>query len=218
MTKNDDEIKDGIKDEDINEERAEPDGAAKKPDADSSGEEQAGSGSEEAAGRDDSGAESAGKGDKPDEDGDDKAAADDGDKSEEDEDLNTKYLRLMADFQNFKKRSAKERADIHAFANEKILVQLLEVMDNFERALDHDADEGFKDGMTMIFDQLKEVIKKSGVEEIETENAEFDPNYHNAVMMEDTDEVKSGMISEVLQKGYTLNGKVIRAAMVKVAN
>ncbi|MEA4922688.1 MAG: nucleotide exchange factor GrpE [Eubacteriaceae bacterium] len=135
----------------------------------------------------------------------------------EDEDQNTKYLRLMADFQNYKKRAEKERSDIHAFANEKIVTQLLEVMDNFERALDHDVDEGFKEGMTMIFDQLKGVLEKSGVEEIKTEDTEFDPNYHNAVLMEDTDKVDSGKISETLQKGYTLNGKVIRAAMVKVA-
>lgn len=137
---------------------------------------------------------------------------------EDDEDLNTKYLRLMADFKNFKKRSQKERSDVHAYANEKIVSQLLDVMDNFERALTHDAEEGFKKGMVMIFDQLKEVLKKSGVEEIETDNVEFDPNYHNAVMMEDTDKVESGMISEVLQKGYKLNGKVIRPSMVKVAN
>ncbi|MEG0391406.1 MAG: nucleotide exchange factor GrpE [Anaerovoracaceae bacterium] len=137
---------------------------------------------------------------------------------EEDEDLNTKYLRLMADFQNYKRRSEKERGDIHAYANEKIVNQLLEVMDNFERALNHDSDDNFKEGMVMIFNQLKEVLKKSGVEEIEAENAEFDPNFHNAVMMEDTDAVESGKVSQVLQKGYTLNGKVIRPSMVKVAN
>ncbi|MGI6722139.1 MAG: nucleotide exchange factor GrpE [Anaerovoracaceae bacterium] len=135
----------------------------------------------------------------------------------DDEDIQTKYLRLMADFQNFKKRAEKERADIHAFANEKIVVQLLEVMDNFERALGHDSDDKFKEGMTMIFDQLKDVLTKSGVEEIEAEAATFDPNFHNAVMMEETDKVESGQVSEVLQKGYTMNGRVIRPSMVKVA-
>ena len=136
----------------------------------------------------------------------------------EDEDLNTKYLRLMADFQNYRRRSEEDRSKIHAFANEKIVSQLLDILDNFERALDHDADEGFKNGMEMIFNQLKDVLLKSGVKEIEANNEEFDPNFHNAVMMEDTDKVESGKISEVLQKGYTLNGKVIRAVMVKVAN
>lgn len=135
----------------------------------------------------------------------------------EDDDVNTKYLRLMADFQNYKKRSEKERSDIHAYANEAIITRLLDVMDNFERALDHEAEESFKAGMVMIFDQLKDVLKKSGVEEIEAEHAKFDPNFHHAVMMEDSNTIESGMITVVLQKGYILNGKVIRPSMVKVA-
>ncbi|MEG0918511.1 MAG: nucleotide exchange factor GrpE [Anaerovoracaceae bacterium] len=140
--------------------------------------------------------------------------------SKEDEDLNTKYLRLMADFQNFKRRAEKQRSDIHAYANEKIATDLLTVLDNFERALEHEATgaEAFKEGMELIFTQLKDVLKASGVHEIEAEEAQFDPNFHNAVMMEDTDAVSSGYISAVLQKGYTLNGKVIRPSMVKVAN
>lgn len=140
--------------------------------------------------------------------------------AEDDEDLNTKYIRLMADFQNFKKRTEKQKSEIHAYANEKIVMKLIEVIDNFERALATKADEGdnFKEGMTLIFKQLKDVLSDAGVCEIEAENAVFDPNYHNAVMMEDTDKVESGNVSEVLQKGYTLNGKVIRPSMVKVAN
>lgn len=70
----------------------------------------------------------------------------------------------------------------------------------------------------MIFKQLKDVLKNSNVEEIEALGLDFDPNFHNAVMMEDTDEYESGKVSAVLQKGYTLNGRVIRASMVKVAN
>ena len=138
----------------------------------------------------------------------------------EDEDLNTKYVRLMADFQNFKKRTEKQKSDIHAYANEKIVSKLLEVMDNFERALQIEDEniKSFKEGMQLIFKQLKDVLTDAGVAEIEAENAMFDPNYHNAVMMEDTDKVESGMVSEVLQKGYTLNGKVVRPSMVKVAN
>ena len=138
----------------------------------------------------------------------------------EDEDLNTKYVRLMADFQNFKKRTEKQKSDIHAYANEKIVSKLLEVMDNFERALQIEDEniKSFKEGMELIFKQLKDVLTDAGVAEIEAENAMFDPNYHNAVMMEDTDKVESGMVSEVLQKGYTLNGKVVRPSMVKVAN
>ena len=140
--------------------------------------------------------------------------------AKEDEDLNTKYLRLMADFQNYKKRTEMQKSEIHAYANEKIVLKLIEVMDNFERALGADASEGdsFKQGIEMIFKQLSDVLTDAGVKEIEAESTVFDPNFHNAVMMEDTDKVESGMVSEVLQKGYTLNGKVIRPAMVKVAN
>lgn len=138
----------------------------------------------------------------------------------EDEDLNTKYVRLMADFQNYKKRTEKQKSEIHAYANEKIVIKLLEVMDNFERALmiEDENIKSFKEGMELIFKQLKDVLAGAGVVEIEAENVVFDPNYHNAVMMEDTDKVESGMVSEVLQKGYTLNGKVVRPSMVKVAN
>mgnify|MGYP001398935442 CR=1 FL=1 len=140
-------------------------------------------------------------------------------KKDEDEDLNTKYLRLMADFQNYKKRCEKERGEIHAYANRQIIAQLLEVVDSFERALQQDAEghEKFREGMVLIFDQLKNVLEKTGVEEIKAKGEPFDPKIHNAVMAEKTDEVKSGHVSEVMQKGYTLNGKVIRPSMVKVA-
>jgi len=139
--------------------------------------------------------------------------------SVEQEESTVKYLRLMADFQNYKRRSEKERAEIHAFANEKIVLELLGVVDNFERALQQDAgnDQQFRDGMAMIFDQLKTVLSKTGVEEIEALGQEFDPKFHHAIMMETHDETKSGHVSMVLQKGYTLKGKVIRPSIVKVA-
>ena len=139
--------------------------------------------------------------------------------SQEDEALNVKYLRLMADFQNFKRRTEKEKSDIYAFANEKIVSELLNVIDNFERALALGAEgDSFVEGMSLIFKQLQGVLDKAGVKEIEALGQEFDPNFHNAVMMEDTDEFESGKVSCVLQKGYTLNNKVIRPSMVKVAN
>ena len=138
---------------------------------------------------------------------------------EEDEALNMKYLRLMADFQNFKRRTEKEKNDIYAFANEKLVVELLNVIDNFERALALGQEgDSFVEGMNLIFKQLQGVLEKAGVKEIEALGQEFDPNFHNAVMMEDTDEFESGKVSCVLQKGYTLNNKVIRPSMVKVAN
>ncbi|MCQ2551347.1 MAG: nucleotide exchange factor GrpE [Clostridia bacterium] len=130
-----------------------------------------------------------------------------------------KFLRLMADFQNYKRRTEKEKSDIYAFANEKIVGELLNVIDNFERALEH-APEGdnFSDGMKLIFTQLQEVLEKSGVTEIKALGEDFDPNYHNAMMMEDSEEYESGKVCFVLQKGYLLNNKVVRPAMVKVAN
>ena len=130
-----------------------------------------------------------------------------------------KYLRLMADFQNYKKRVEKEKKDLYSYANEKLATDLLEVVDNFERALSHeDAGDGFKEGMEMIFKQLNGVLEKHGLAEIPALGEEFDPNFHNAVMTEETDEYESGKVSGVLQKGYTLNGKVIRPSMVKVVS
>ena len=139
--------------------------------------------------------------------------------SEEDEAVNTKYLRLMADFQNFKRRVEKEKSDIYAYANEKLVSQLLDVIDNFERALLHEeADDSCVEGMKMIFKQLTGVLEKAGLEEINALGEDFDPNFHNAVMTEDNDDYDSGKVTEVMQKGYLLNKKVIRPSMVKVNN
>ena len=133
--------------------------------------------------------------------------------------LNAKYMRLMADFQNQKKRFDKEKADIYQYANEDIVKNLLNVIDNFERALDaaKDADPKFHEGMELIFKQLMAALEKAGVSEIKALGEDFDPNFHNAVMMEETDEYESNKVSGVMQKGYTLNSRVIRPAMVKVA-
>ncbi len=138
--------------------------------------------------------------------------------SKEEEELNTRYLRLAADFQNYKRRSEKEKSDIYAYANEKLVLELLDVADNFERALKHgDSSESFVEGMNMIYIQLKGVLEKSGVEEINAVGETFDPNFHHAVLTENSTEYESGKVTQVLQKGYLLNKKVIRPAMVKVA-
>ena len=136
------------------------------------------------------------------------------------DDMNEKYLRLMADFQNQRKRFDKEKADIYQYANEDIVKNLLEVLDNFDRALDAatDADTKLLEGMELIFKQFWEALEKAGVSEIKALGEDFDPNFHNAVMMEDSSEHASGKVSDVLQKGYSLNGRVIRPSMVKVAN
>ena len=138
-------------------------------------------------------------------------------KSEEDEAWNEKYTRLMADFQNFRKRTEKEKADVYSYANEKIMTDLLTVLDNFERALDSECkDEAYADGMKMIFKQLSDMLKASGLEEIDAVGQDFDPNFHHAVMTDNNEDFDSGKVTEVLQKGYRLNGKVIRPSMVKV--
>ena len=125
----------------------------------------------------------------------------------------------MADFQNYKKRVEKEKSDIYAFANEKIVLELLDVIDNFERALNHQGEEEsiIFEGMNKIYKQLKGVLEKSGLEEIEAMGMDFDPNLHNAVMTEASTEYEHGKVTDVLQKGYVLNKKVIRHTMVKVA-
>lgn len=137
----------------------------------------------------------------------------------EEEAWSMKYVRLMADFQNYKKRTEKEKGDIYAYANEKLITEFLTVMDNFERALVHEsADEGYVEGMKMIFKQLTGVLEKAGLEEINALGEDFDPMFHNAVMMEDNDAYESGKVTDVMQKGYMLNKKVIRPSMVKVNN
>ena len=137
----------------------------------------------------------------------------------EEEAWSMKYVRLMADFQNYKKRTEKEKSDIYAYANEKLITELLTVLDNFERALAHEcADESYVEGMNMIFKQFAGVLEKAGLEEIKALGEDFDPMFHNAVMMEDNDAYESGKVTNVMQKGYMLNKKVIRVAMVSVNN
>ena len=132
--------------------------------------------------------------------------------------MTAKYMRLMADFQNFKKRTEKEKKDIYAFGNEKLIGSMLDVLDNFERALEQGStDEKFLQGMNLIFSQLMGVLNKAGLAEIEALGTEFDPNFHSAVLAEDTEEYESGKVSGVVAKGYKLNDKVIRPSMVKVA-
>ena len=141
-------------------------------------------------------------------------------KKEPEEDNDARYMRLAADFQNYKRRVEKEKSDIYQYANEKIALDIIEVMDNFERALAHSAecaDKQFAEGVNMIYKQLKTVLDKNNIIAIEDEGHEFDPNFHNAVMVEENPDYESGIVIQAMQKGYTLNGKVIRPSMVKVA-
>ena len=152
---------------------------------------------------------------------DESEEAEESDKKEvaEEESWNEKYIRLMADFQNYKRRTEKDKADVYAYANEKIMTALLQVLDNFERALSQEcSDESYVEGMNLIFKQMHEVLVKSGLEEIEALGKAFDPHFHHAVLTDDNEEYESGAVTAVLQKGYKLNDKVIRPAMVSVNN
>ena len=137
----------------------------------------------------------------------------------QDEAMEIKYMRLMADFQNFRRRTEKEKSDIYQFANEGIVKELLDVVDNFERAFSTETeDKKYEEGMKMIFNQLMACLERAGVVEIDCLGKEFDPNYHNAVMTEDSTEYDSGTVTKVLQKGYLLHDRVVRPAMVMTAN
>lgn len=132
--------------------------------------------------------------------------------------LYDKYLRLVAEFDNFKKRTQKEKDEIYSLAKTDVVLGLLPIIDNFERAEKFSEDKAIEEGMALIKKQFMEFLKKIGVEEIEAEGKEFDPNLHNAVLHEDRDDVPDNTVVEVLQKGYKLGDRVIRYAMVKVAN
>ena len=129
-----------------------------------------------------------------------------------------RYSRLFAEFQNYKRRTEKEKSDLYAYAGEKFAKDLLEVIDNFERAMESRPEgDKFAEGMDLILTQLRAVMEKNHVEEIKALGEPFDPNFHNAVMTEAAEGTESGMVTKVFQKGYTLNGKVIRPSMVAVS-
>lgn len=140
----------------------------------------------------------------------------------EDEAILNRLVRLQADFENFKKRSQKEKTEMFQFASENFATKLLPVMDNLERAeaaLTDASEEakGYIDGLEMVFKQLKDVLKEEGLEEIVCEGP-FDPNLHHGVAVGEDDEKEDQDIIDVFQKGYKFKGKVIRPAMVKVCN
>ena len=130
------------------------------------------------------------------------------------------YLRLAAEYDNYRKRTAKERDD--AFINAKVSVfsELIPVLDNFDRAMSTEESElaNFKKGVEMTHTQLKSVFEKFGVSEFGEAGEVFDPNFHNAVMHIDDDTLSANVITEVFQKGYKTGDKILRPAMVKVAN
>ncbi len=129
---------------------------------------------------------------------------------------NDKYLRMMAEYDNFRRRSAKEKEGVYADAYKDCIANLLPILDNLERAAGCDQLEGLKKGLEMTVRSFADAMEKMGVAEIETKT--FDPNLHNAVMHVEDDQYGESEIVEVFQKGYIKGDKIIRCAMVKVAN
>ena len=123
--------------------------------------------------------------------------------------------RLQAEFDNYRKRNASLAADCRDDGVRDIIKQLLPVIDNFERALQNAEDTPFSQGVVIIARQLNELLSKCGLEEIPAEG-KFDPTLHDAVMQDNAEGVDSGVITEVLQKGYSVKGRIIRHTMVKV--
>lgn len=127
-----------------------------------------------------------------------------------------KYLRVLAEYDNFRKRTLKERDTIYSEAYADAVTNLLPVIDNIERITSLECEKSFLEGLNLIVSGIHQTLEKMGVKEIETKT--FDPNLHNAVMHIDDENLGEGEIVEVFQKGYTLGDRVIRYAMVKVAN
>ncbi|MCH4356642.1 nucleotide exchange factor GrpE [Staphylococcus haemolyticus] len=131
-----------------------------------------------------------------------------------------KYLRLYAEFENYKRRIQKENETNKTYQSQRVLTDILPTIDNIERALQIEGDdESFKSlqkGVQMVHESLLRALKDNGLEEIESEGQAFDPNFHQAVFQDDNPDFKSGDITQELQKGYKLKDRVLRPSMVKV--
>ncbi|MEK4144162.1 nucleotide exchange factor GrpE [Paenibacillus sp. FSL L8-0493] len=130
-------------------------------------------------------------------------------------------LRAQADFDNFRRRTQKEKEELAQYATSKLLTELLSVLDNFERALvttpANPESEAFAKGVNMIFRQLDGVLKAEGLTAMETVGQPFNPEYHQAIMQVESEEYEEGIVTEEVQKGYLLKDRVLRPAMVKVS-
>ena len=129
-------------------------------------------------------------------------------------------LRLRADFDNFRRRAAKEREELAAVVTQGILTDMLPLLDNFERALLAEGSDldSFRAGVSMIYKQMQEALAKNGLEVIDTKDKKFDPNFHQAVMRVQDPEKEDDTIEQELQKGYMVKGRVIRPSMVQVVS
>jgi molecular chaperone GrpE len=137
---------------------------------------------------------------------------------EENQQLRDRYLRTLADFENVRKRTEREKADFYKYAVGSVMKDVLPVIDNFDRALAHatETDE-FHTGVLLIYKQLYDVLQKHGLRPIDESGVHFDPNIHEAVVREEDDSVPSHTVVAILQKGYFLHDRLLRPALVKVA-
>lgn len=143
-------------------------------------------------------------------------------KDEQIEELNDRVKRQMAEFENFRKRSEKEKSAMFDMGARAIIEKILPVVDNFERGLaavpEDKKDDPFVDGMDKIYRQMMTELESAGVKAIECEGKEFDPEFHNAVMQVENEELESGTVAAELQKGYTYKDTVVRHSMVSVVS
>lgn len=136
------------------------------------------------------------------------------------EDTKDQLRRVAAEYANFRKRSEKEKSDSYAYATANVIKELLAVIDNLERALSDKTEdyEGLKKGVQMTYDGLMATLEKLGVTAYGEQGEQFDPNFHNAIMHVEDESLEANVITDVFQRGYKLNDKVVRPAMVKTAN
>jgi molecular chaperone GrpE len=136
----------------------------------------------------------------------------------ENQQLKDRYLRTLADFENFRKRAEREKSDFRRYALAESMRELLPVLDNFDRALEHaESGDDFHKGVLLIYKQLFDALQKSGLKTIDEAGVRFDPNIHEAVIREEDPSVPSQTVTGVLQKGYFLHDRLLRPALVKVA-
>lgn len=133
---------------------------------------------------------------------------------------NEQFLRICAEYDNFRKRSVKEKQDAYSLSKADVIKELLPVLDNFDRAANNKESifEDYKKGIDLIFNQFGEILKKLGVEAYGERGEEFDPNIHNAVMTVEDEELGENQIAAVFSKGYKMGDRIIREAVVQVAN
>lgn len=132
--------------------------------------------------------------------------------------LNDQYQRMLAEYANYKRRTEQEKMQIGLFTKAELLTELLTSVDNMEKAIAAPAGDDYKTGVDMVLRQFMDALHKLGLEEVGVEGEPFDPNVHNAVMREDADGIDEETVTAVFQKGYKLGDRVLRPAMVKVAN